>query len=313
MGEFQESDAYSQEFTRVRFLVIAQKIEPKIMRDASGDPFRLFQEFVSNVPDGEQDNLWDGISENWRSLENLPIAKAFLESLGQWARRWNLEADWCIDRTILAFRRYLDGRRRGLRDNLSWFYPLYTVQPDKDGTKPYLDQIDVIFEYPITAGIPAHDYGELKLPAPPGGLPPWELKMDPLRGYLARVEREARQRLEADPYLSVVPISHQLAYAELVRQTAAEYTSRVEARAHELGLKKVRMKPKLKTHLEWTVHVWVLGKNFAEVARLAGRKRSGKLSGKAVAKAVREILGLIEPDWANRLEKRFPSGRPSEV
>lgn len=313
LGEFEESDDYSREFTRIRFLVVAEKIEQKILSEASREPFTLFQEFVNRVPDGERDALWNGLNDSWRSIENSTRATEFLDSLWRWARRWNLEADWCIDRTILALRRYLDGKWRGLRGDLSWFYPLYTIEPEEDGTKRYLDKIDAVFEYPLTEDIPVYYSGPLSLPSPPGGLPDWDPKLDPLReGYLARVERRARQRLGADPYLSVVPSSHRLAYAALVRSVAADYAARVEAQVGS-GLKKVSTKPKLRTHLDWTVRVWVLGTNYSQVARTTERKSGGDLrTNKTVAKAVKQILELIEPAWAARLEKRFRPGRPPE-
>ena len=43
LGEFEETNAYSREFTRVRFLVVAEQIAPKILREATSGPFRLFE------------------------------------------------------------------------------------------------------------------------------------------------------------------------------------------------------------------------------------------------------------------------------
>lgn len=316
LGEFEpvDSEGYSREFTQTRFLITAEKIHPQILIEARDGPYPLFRDLFNTILPDDLDEFCANLNTGWRFLESIAEAKAFLDSLLQWARRWNLEADWCIERTIMAMRRYYS-----IKDTISdfsWFYPLYTVLPGEDGKKPYKDKIDNIFDYPILDISGAYDFGLFSPPPPPGGLLPWNPYLYPLKeGYLPRTEWDARQRLENDPLLSIVEKSHQEAYIRQFKQKVAEYAEKVTAYAKsQASLKLVRSKPKLKTHLEWTVQVWVLDKNFNEVARSAEPKQNGKMpTWKAVKKAVKEILELIEPDWAARLEERFPPGRPGEI
>jgi hypothetical protein len=243
----------------------------------------------------------------------VEAAKDFLSSLLQWAQRWNLETDWCLDRTIMAMRRYY-GIKYILSD-FSWFYPLDTVLVEENGKKYYKHKIDRIFDFPLLDTISVYDFSPLDLPPPPGGLPEWDPYLNPMKdGYLRYIEMVARERFENDPYLSILERSHREAIIRLVIEKAAEYAMEIKALPQsQARLKQVKSKLKLRTHLEWTVRVWVLGENFSKVARSAEPNKDGEsLTRKAVKKAVFEILDLIEPAWAARLEERFPAGRPEE-
>jgi hypothetical protein len=311
-GEIEtDSEGYSRQFTQTRFLIIAEKINPQILIEARDGPFILFRDLYNASLHNKPDEFWNKLNTSWRFLENVAEAKPFLDSLKQWAERSNLEADWCVETTLLAMRRYV-----GFEDGeFSWFYPTYKVVPDEEGKKPYKDKVDLIFDHPILGIRNVPDFTSISLPSPPGGLPEWDPYLEPLEeGYLPRIEREARQRLENDPLLSIVDKSHQAAYARQVRQEAARYADEVLAHAEsQPGLMPVKSKTKLETHLEWSVRVWVLDKNYSQVARSAECKPNGeKPTWKAVKKAVKEILQLIEPSWAARLEVRFPQGRPRE-
>jgi hypothetical protein len=312
-GEIEQADSEgnSRQFTQTRFLVIAEKIHPQILIEARDGPFILFRNLYNTVLHDKPDEFWNDLNKSWKLLENLTEAKAFLDSLKQWAQDWNLQADWCIDTTLLAMRRYV-GFEHG---EFSWFYPAYKVVPDEEGKKTYKDKVDLIFDYPVLEIKNVPHLLPLDLPSPPGRLPAWDPYLDPLKeGYLIRLEWEAKQRLENDPILSVVHKSYRDTYAGLVRKEATEYANRVIASIkRQPGLKRVKTKPKLKTHLEWAVRVWVLGEKYSEVARSSEPKLNGKKpTRKAVKEAVKEILELVEPSWAARLEERFPSGRPEK-
>lgn len=321
LGEVEQtdSDAYARLFTHTRFLIVAEKIKPRILNEARLGPFPHFHDLISTIPTDQLDEFCADLNKGWRFLESVTGAGAFLGSLKQWVQKWSLDADWCIDRTIMAMRRYSDSMARcpTLQDDFSWFYPLDMIEAGKDGKKPYKDKIDRIFDFPIL-DLPPTEIRDLQgfnlpnSPPCPGGLLDFDPYLESLEGYLSLIEREARRRLEIDPYLSLVEKPHQNAYATLVKKRAAEYAKQVMAYAlSQAGLKKVKTKHELETHLEWAVRVWVLGQNYSQVAHKAARRQSGrKYSSNAIRKAVREVLQLIEPSWVSQLEERFPPGRP---
>lgn len=315
LGELEQpySAGYSNEFTQTRFLIILEKCSPQILLEARDDVYPFFRDLLVTIPSEQGDEFFNNLNTGWRYLENIPAARAFLERLMLWAKRWHLEADWCIERTIMAMRRYYG--IKAILSEFSWFYPLETILVGDDGKKPFKDKIDRIFDYPVMEIMNSYTSHTLDLSSPPGKLPEFNPYLTWKEYYLLRIEEETRRRLENDPYLSIVEKSHREAYIKLVKECAAEYAEKVKAFAiSQAGLRQVKTKPKLITHLEWTVRVWVLGENYSQVASSAAPKRDGKKPTlKAVKKAVKEILEIIELTWAAQLEERFPQGRPKKA
>lgn len=314
LGEVEKPspESYSRQFTQIRFLIIAERLEPQILIEVRDGIYPLFRDLLDALSPDERDGFYANLNTGWRFLERVPGANAFLDSLNQWAKRWNLEADWCIERIIMAMRRYY-GIKTRLSD-FSWFYPLEELGTDKDGKNPYKSKLDFIFDYPVFESNTVQYLNPPILLSPPGRLPDFNPYQVTLEGYLARIKWEAEERLKNDPILSIVDKSHQRAYVRQVRNKAADYGKQVMAYIEsQSGLKEVETKLKLKTHLEWTVQVWVLGKSYTEVANSAEPKRNGeRLTRKAITKAVKDTLDSIEPSWSAQLETRFPRGRRKE-
>jgi len=179
---------------------------------------------------------------------------AFLRSIFDWTKRWNIEAEWCLFRALKTLNSW--SRYKPLLDDLQWSLSLSGLDNPE---------------------------GE---PQPPVGFPAWNVFDDSNRVYKLKVENCARQRIVDDP-MSQAEKSHREAFIRSLLPTVLKYQDTVISFYREKGFKPVNRKELIK-HMKWTVDFQVAGETFKGIAR------DSRVEPQAVTKAVKAVLQLIE-------------------
>lgn len=193
-----------------------------------------------------------------------------------WARRWNLEADWCIDNalwTVEMWRQF-----RSAHDRLDWI---------------------------------SHGAGWIRLNdekiahlIPPFGLLRWDADTEFRWSYLRNAERQITEHINGDPHLAFLDadLRQRIVAANMAKVNAYcdsvlnVYLNQVDSSGKTLW-KLTESRAHLMRNLAWTVRVQVLGQSQSDIAI---RKRKEPST---VIRAVNDTLKLLG------LKKR-PDARP---
>ena len=181
---------------------------------------------------------------------------AFLQSLFDWSKRWNLNADWCLFRAFKTLNSW--SRHKSYVEDLQWSTLLFGV-----------------------------DNPEGEPPPPNKDFPAWNVFEDSRGAYQQMIEDSARNRLINDPLLSKIESSHREDFLRELKPIVKKYQDRVERFYDKKGFERIKRQELIK-HIEWTVGFQVSEMRFSEIAN------NSDVEPQAVAKAVKFILKLID-------------------
>jgi hypothetical protein len=206
-------------------------------------------------------SLFLSLSEQERRLtwlhfygNRLLRIKTFVRAVEDWARKYNLNAPWCIENAIYTCQQWSHFSK--VPDELSF------SSEGGGGVRPTID--------PPYEGGPEYD--------PTGSR----------KAYLDRIHVDAQEVIESNPLLN---LSDALQRSEFINSIVAEvekYCIEAEKHCHELGYPPFNEKRKLEKHLIWTVQFQVCEKSYSEIAR------NNKVNTSTVKRAIEDILQAID-------------------
>jgi hypothetical protein len=285
-GEFEPADqARSVDFVRYLFLEAIREMERaetpwrpgsrklEVLRELGGAPLA---EFGKVKPSKRQ--LRRLIANPYSAYEaNLLTLQKAVED---WARRWHLDAPWCLSTAYATLRLWSDYPKA--LDLLLW-----------DNNFP----VDA-----STSVLPR----EVADTAPFPGLPPFLAHIELRSTYIRRIKDRIKRQLEAAPLTAKVGWKLQRVILSADMNEVKAYCDRVmsmyEGQRDRQGMpiwKRVRERAALKRDIKWTVEFQVRGRSFRTIAldeemeKISGGSIQG-LPHTTVSRSVNFILGLID-------------------
>ncbi len=95
-------DDRARTYLRQNFLQAVRHHAPEVLADLAGEPlarYRPVQQF-------DRDDSFSHKLELEADILHHPLFQPFWESLRAWGHRWNLVADWCLQRALLTLRQW---------------------------------------------------------------------------------------------------------------------------------------------------------------------------------------------------------------
>ena len=240
-------DELYPEALKASFLDAAIEMVPDLCLELQGEPLRLY----NSIPRSDLPLRWGGYSRA-RNSRDFQLLMAVIDA---WAKRWNLNADWC---KAAAY---------------------FTIQIWSDAGKP----ANFILTQPVSKSIVRLD--------PPAGIPMYRQEFG-RKTYFKMLKETATETIKNDPLLKCAPVAQRTAFIDsiLKSEIVNRYCDEVEALRNFTH----KRKRKLKQHLEWAVRVHIRGESFKDIAnerQLEGKRGSTE---PAILMAVSEILTLID-------------------
>jgi hypothetical protein len=262
---------------RQSFLHTIRKSAPQVLEELRDETLSLFltakREPVANIPrrtKPQAEQLRKKIIKGAIESSEISLVRqdfeegefkldkqvsAFLQSLFDWSKRWNLNADWCLFRAFKTLHSW--SRHQSYVEDLQWSTLLFGLD-DPEGE-----------------------------PLPPEGFPAWNVFEDSRRAFQKMIEDSARNRLINDPLLSKIESSHREDFLRELKPIVKKYQDRVESFYDKKGFERIKRQELIK-HIEWTVDFQVSQMRFREIAN------NSDVEPQAVTKAVKFILKLID-------------------
>ena len=262
---------------RHSFLLTIRKRVPLVLEELRDETFKLFliakDESADSAPrrtKAEVEQLNRIIVEGTIKSQEIALLResfnksqfnhnnqilAVLQSLFEWSKRWNLDADWCLFRALRTLHSW--SRHRAYVEDLQWSTLLFGVD-DPEGE-----------------------------PLPPDGFPAWNVFEDSKRAYQQIIEASARNRLDNDPILSKIESSHRENFLRELKPVVKRYQDKVGRFYDARGYERINRLELIK-HIGWTVDFQVSQMRFREIAN------NSNVAPQAVSKEVKFILKLID-------------------
>jgi hypothetical protein len=319
LGEYDRDgpESFTTIATRIRFLILANILEPKIVRELHDCIFHLFSQFIRTqrkINLGRKDRpAYESIVAyeskiarefgDWKSLLAATNSSALCLELQKWSEDWNINADWCRDLAVNTLWLWRDQRREERGKDWGHEFPygrLVLRSPE------YIREI-------------AKASRDLPSQEPPAGLPSYSPAIQLRKEYLIEAEitirireeetmarlKDISQRARLDTRLVESP--HQKATlkqrTELFNK-AVEYCNSLERLYNSLpGWHKTGVKKTLAEQLVQAVLFQVLRLEYETIADVLDTTTD------RVGVNVRRALKTIGLDRRDNAIKR---GRPSE-
>jgi hypothetical protein len=272
------SREWSKTQLREVFLLRVNDLVPQVLVEWGGEPFRLFLEAGMHGPnplpwsglDGLRLYRWLGgellksESRIWKRLEYSKPVKAFCHALLEWAAKYNLAADWVLERAMWTLERWQQKGR----------------QPEFSGERGWALM-------GVGGAVPD------SLP-PPAGLVEYRWYWN-RANYLNSVESVMRQRfdevLRQYPELSYGNPSHLNAYIQSVKDSTsipANYCDRSDKHIKAHGWVESERHRNLDRDMQWAIQFQVLKMELETIAANTSRGKdvSKTFSTSTVSRAV---------------------------
>lgn len=280
----------------------------------------------------------------WEEIKSSRQTVKLLNSLDDWSKRHNLDAEWCRQWATSAMKSWVADKEA--RSSLSWckspelvryilipeFYPQLSFDYERLSYLRWLvGQLGVVDFGPDGEPSPKEtesgeelvvlptDYVKYKdrlAPSPPQGIPRWLFTATSREEYLQSVDCVAREEIRKSALLSSVELSHQEEYVREVKRVAAVYCDSVEEfLSKQRGWKKSKVYPDHRAHLKhviWAVMFQVEGKSYSDIANEMQVAIKELPTVSTVKRAVSGILDLISLDTDRRQEVRRGPKRGSK-
>ena len=352
IGEFEANltNRSSIQVARLYFLLKGEEFEPELMDDlySLGVPTlsNLFYPApVSSpsmpIPKMQIQLMMDSRlirnkiffrAPSWQEVRTTVDAIAVYRALTEWSRRWNLNAEWCLDYALMAVwlycyplhRRFVlgtemsnpymwDGHYANAFSDWALLRELLvgrkrtSYKQEQNDWQMLLSKFDGrpkgFFRPP---GFRAYDTE----PRPPEGWPKWDSTQEPRESYLSRVGKESLEAIGKNPFLSAGHLQRKRGLVSSVLEIANSYCDKVEKAQRSRGLRRVRFSKNIKRNLLWSVEFQILGKTYTAIAndyslqqaQKAGDETTAEINITTVKRAVENTLKFIG------LEKRPDSG-----
>jgi hypothetical protein len=269
---------------------------------------------------------------SWQEVRTTVDAIAVYKALTEWSRRWNLNAEWCLDYALIAIWLYCHPihQRFVLGSEMSnpYVWDGHYANAFSDGAllrellvgrrrTPYkqeqndwqmlLSKFDGqpkgFFLLPIL-----HIYNAE--PRPPEGWPKWDSTQEPRESYLSRIRKESLESIGKNPFLSTGHLQRKRGLVNSILKIANSYCDKVEKAQRAIGLRRVKFSKNIERNLLWSVEFQILGKTYTAIAndyslqqsKKAGNGTTAEINVTTVKRAVENTLKFIG------LKKRPDSG-----
>lgn len=269
---------------------------------------------------------------SWQEVRTEFDAIAVYRALTEWSRRWNLNAEWCLDYALIAVWFYCyplhqrfvlgtemsnpyvwDGHYANAFSDWALLRELLvgrghaSYEQEQDDWQMLLSKFDGrpkgFFRFPAF-----HTYDSE--PRPPEGWPKWDSTQETRESYLSRVGKESLEAIEKNPFLSAGHLQRKRGLVNSVLQIANSYCNKVEKAQRSRGLRRVKFSKNVERNLLWSVEFQILGKTYTAIANEYALQQSQQSRGGTTAdinittvkRAIEKTLKFIG------LDKRPDSG-----
>jgi hypothetical protein len=287
VGEFEKElpQPLSQRQAQTHFLVATVLTYPKVLWELGEEVFETYFNFALSClrrnkvpsPGGQGVTLkWVvDYSPNWEQIKSSEEGRAVREKLVDWAKRYNLEADWVYDRAVKT---------------LQWWFVLpksISIQLDDGRRLPsiylYPDEARIAWLNPTKwrqkLDILVTDSDGLPLPAPT--LETWE-------DYRDYVKEQAQEAIDKSVLQAGLGQDRRRLIASVIRRAEEKWENQLGAYQERLGWRRSDIDSVSWRNIVWTVGFQVVGKTYTSLAH------GSACSVSTVQRAVRNILKLID-------------------